>query len=96
MSEQHKGDYILLNATERFIKNLAPDMITKLEGCKCEVCTMDVLALSLNSFNGNYVTLKSSDDVEMAVRLRITPDDKKKIVLAITKSIEFVKENPRH
>jgi len=95
MSE-HKGEYALINVTEQIVKNLLPDMMSGTGGCTCERCIMDAMALALNSFNGNYITIKSSEDPEAAAESHISASDRKKIILSITKSIDFVKGNPRH
>ncbi len=84
----------LVNLTEHLVKEKAKEMMDKLNVCSCPDCTMDVLALALNSLKNNYITTnKGRLHVQLEIYKKQYETD---IIAALAKACVRVKVSPRH
>ena len=88
------GEYTLVNLHEVGIKEIAREHLEKSGACNCEKCLMDICALALNHFSGEYVVLKKTDppltaiDIPEGVTLAVEE--------AVSKVVDTVKSRPLH
>ncbi len=84
----------LKNYMEEIVDQYLSRMIPEYAACKCDICYMDMKALSLNSLPAKYVVTEigalfaQTDDIDF--------QNKANIIAAVTKAIETVKARPRH
>jgi hypothetical protein len=91
-----QSQYVLVNTTEEVVKNYAPTLMANAGGCSCEKCLLDVWAMTLNRFNGNYIILKKGDNIQAAVKAGLSIEEEDSIVESIMKSVDIVKSSPGH
>jgi len=77
----------VLNAINKVLKDM--DNL-----CKCDICKMDIAAISLNNLKPNYVVTDQGYLYSKANNLnqQFNTD----VISAITKAIDIVSINPRH
>lgn len=84
----------LVNLTEHMVKEKATEIMNRLNLCTCPTCSLDVLALALNSLPNKYIT---TDYGRLHLQLEIYKKQyETDIVSALTKACVRVKVSPRH
>lgn len=82
------------NIMEEIVKQKLDEMLEDYEGCKCEKCYADMLAIALNMVKPKYVSTKKGG---LMVKIDETkPQNLVDISSAVYRAIQIVKENPRH
>lgn len=86
--------HCLLNITEHLVKEKAKEIMERLKVCTCPECTLDVLALTLNSLPNKFIT---TDAGRLHTQLEIFKKQyETDVVAALTKACVRVKASPRH
>ena len=85
---------VLVNIMEEIVKLRVRESIVKLGACDCETCYLNACALALNTLKPQYVTTQKG-----ALFVKITDTElanSVNILVAVTKAVMQVKDNPRH
>lgn len=85
-------NFNLVNLSRIVMEEKQNSAMDKFHCCKCEKCTMDVLAIALNKVKPQYVMVKQGESPISYV----SSDISREIVTALVQSILIVKANPRH
>lgn len=67
---------------------------SKEDGCRCDLCRMDMAALALNELPARYVVTQRGETYSKADILEI--QRYVDVVAAVTKAAKLVRKNPRH
>lgn len=87
-------NFCLVNITEHMVKEKSAEIMKRLNVCTCPTCSLDVLALTLNSLPNKYIT---TDYGRLHLQLEIYKKQyETDIVSALTKACVRVKVSPRH
>lgn len=82
------------NVMETLVLQMLDEMWATLDCCKCEKCKLDIIACTLNQLTPKYVVTKEG---ELYARLcELNSEHEIEIVIALTKAIKVVKDNPKH
>lgn len=89
-------DVIIVNKMEESVKQMLSKVLetSAMDHCTCHHCTLDIIALTLNSLPPKYVVTSIGNAVT-GVDLE-SSQWQANITMAIYKAIEIVKRNPRH
>lgn len=89
-----KENLCLVNLTEHIVKEKALEIMRRLNVCNCPICSLDVLALTLNALPNKYIT---TDYGRLHLQLEIYKKQyETDVVSALTKACVRVKVSPRH
>jgi len=78
---------------ETLVLQILDEMWGTLDCCKCDKCKMDIITCTLNQLPPKYVVTKEG---ELYARLcELNNEHEVEIIIAITKAINTVKENPK-
>ncbi|MCL1697066.1 late competence development ComFB family protein [Lysinibacillus sp. Bpr_S20] len=91
------SDPILVNVTEEIVRGLVSFLLRGPEYqtfCKCEICELDTVALTLNALPSKYVTSMEARDE--AFKMMNTPDSIEQINKEIIHALHVVNKYPRH
>ncbi|WP_373565031.1 late competence development ComFB family protein [Lysinibacillus sp. OL1] len=91
------SDPILVNVTEEIVRGLVSFLLRGPEYqtfCKCEICELDTVALTLNALPSKYVTSMEARDE--AFKEMNTPGNIESINKEIIHSLHVVNKYPRH
>ncbi|GAB1477085.1 hypothetical protein MASR2M70_19210 [Bacillota bacterium] len=89
-----KENLCLVNLTEHIVKEKAFEIMRRLNVCNCPICSLDVLALTLNTLPNKYIT---TDYGRLHLQLEIYKKQyETDVVSALTKACVRVKVSPRH
>lgn len=95
MSEKnHSDELILVNIMEEIVRKRVRDTMKEMGACTCETCYLNACALALNALKPQYVTTEKG-----ALFVKITDTElanSVNILVAVTKAVIQIKENPRH
>lgn len=94
MPEKSNDELILVNIMEEIVKHRVRDSLRELGACECETCYLNTCALALNMLKPKYVTTEKG-----ALFVKITETElahSVTILVAVTKAVMQVKDNPRH
>lgn len=82
------------NYMEECVEESVEDIIKRNNGCECERCRLDVMAIALNNLPSKYIVTKSGERYMKlaALREQLNVD----LVTELTKAAQIVKENKRH
>ncbi len=75
---------------ERYLNEIWEDT----DGCKCEDCRSDIMAITLNNIKPKYVSSTKGEVFSRAEEYNITKEVE--IISELTKAIQIVNKNPRH
>jgi competence protein ComFB len=82
------------NVMEQLVVDKLEEIWQDMEICKCDKCRNDILAHALNQMPPRYVVTREG---ELYVRLtELNSEHEFDIVIALTKSIKLISENPKH
>lgn len=82
------------NYMEDSVKIQIPRVIESQDVCKCDVCKLDILAITLNTLPPKYVR---TEEGEVYTKIEsLTVQFEADIIQAIIKAIKIVKKYPRH
>lgn len=85
----------LHNLTEDEVLNALIKVLVGIDNiCECEICKMDIAAISLNNLKPNYVV--TDQGYVYAKANNLNQQFNTDIIAAVTKAIDIVKNNPRH
>ena len=84
----------LKNYMESCVMDLLDPVLESLNACSCENCTLDILAIALNSLPSKYVVTKKGELYTKISNLQNQFDVD--IIAAIAKASVIVSRNPRH
>lgn len=89
-----KIEIITKNLMEVMVRNALRECKSSLNGCTCEQCLEDIVALSLNQLPPRYVVTKKGELLSKVSMLenQFHVD----IISHIVKNNEIVQKNPRH
>ncbi|MBD8523139.1 late competence development ComFB family protein [Lysinibacillus sp. FSL R7-0073] len=93
----NKSDPILVNVTEEIVRGLVSFLLRGPEYqtfCKCEICELDTVALTLNALPSKYVTSMEARDA--AFKEMNTPESIERINKEIIHALHVVNKYPRH
>jgi competence protein ComFB len=85
---------IMMNYMEEIVRNNLDNMLERMDGCTCEICKMDVMAIALNNLKPAYVASEKGvlysriNDMEIQMKADVTT--------AIADAVQTVKRRPRH
>lgn len=85
---------VIRNYMEICVQEMLPTILKEINSCACEKCTLDILAISLNSLKPKYVVTKRGELYSKLAMLRHQFDVD--IIAAITKAAVIVARDPRH
>ena len=85
---------IIQNYMEICVQEMLPSILKGINSCTCEKCTLDVLAISLNSLKPKYVVTRRGELYSKLAMLRNQFDVD--IIAAVTKAAVIVARSPRH
>ena len=91
------SDPILVNVTEEIVRGLVSFLLRGPEYqtfCKCEICELDTVALTLNALPSKYVTAMEARDE--AFKEMNTPGNIEIINKEIIHALHVVNKYPRH
>lgn len=79
---------------EEVVSDIYKDVIDDMDVCKCEKCTKDIMAISLNNLPPKYVV---SEDGALYSKINYLKNQYEvDVITEITKAAMKVKENPHH
>ncbi len=89
-------EIILVNKMESVVRHVTQQMLGKKDetACSCPRCTLDILALALNSLPPKYVVTNIGNAVTN-VDLE-SSQWQANVTMAVCKAIEIVRSRPRH
>jgi len=88
------GKVCLVNLTEHLVKESAKEVMKRLNVCDCNSCTLDVLALALNSLPNKFIT---TDAGKQYLKLETYKKQyETDIIAALARACVRVKASPRH
>jgi competence protein ComFB len=82
------------NYMEICVTDMLDSVLKEINGCKCENCKYDIIAITLNSLPSKYVVTKRGQFYTKLQALQQQFDVD--IISAITKAAVLVAKNPRH
>jgi competence protein ComFB len=85
---------LFYNVMETLVAEKLDEIWGDTNSCKCNKCRNDIMAYTLNQLSPKYVV---SREGELYVRLHeLSSRHHFEIVIALTKSIKLIEENPKH
>lgn len=87
-------DEHVVNVVEIIAQNKIMDVIELMNGCSCDKCIDDTLAMSLNSLPKKYITV-DPDNREEKLK-KCTEQFEPEVISALMKACLLVKLRPRH
>lgn len=82
------------NVMERVVEEKLDEMFKSYDGCKCDRCRTDIMALTLNNLPPRYV---ASDAGELFTRIQCTQKRcELEVIKQLAASANIVKEFPHH
>jgi len=93
-NNKNNDELILVNIMEEIVKYRVKDSMKEHGMCQCDTCYLNACALALNALKPHYVTTEKGalfvkiDETELSNSVTI--------LVAVTKAVMQVKENPRH
>ena len=82
------------NCMEITVKEYLDRLLQNSEGCKCEKCRNDMMAIALNNLKPYYVTTELG---EVMTKLKnMEQQNETNIIIEVTKAINKVHKSPRH
>ena len=88
------GVHKVTNLSEVLAMEILPSIIDRLGGCKCPVCTANILALALNMLPPRYIT--TNEGKQYMKLLAYKSQHELDVIQAITKACLKVMSSPRH
>lgn len=85
---------LLHNYMEDMLREKLPHTMKVLRCCSCERCTLDILALTLNSLPSSYAVTVRDETLDRVKVLR--REYEVKVTATLIKAIQQVKSAPRH
>ncbi len=85
---------VIKNYMEDAVISVLDSVLNDVNGCTCEKCRLDALAIALNSLPPKYVVTKKGQLYTKIAALQQQFDVD--IIAAITKASVIVKRSPRH
>jgi len=84
----------IINCKELMVRECVENLLKNSNGCKCEKCKTDIIALALNNLKPCYVTTKLG---EVMTKIKSTEQQEEtNIIVEVTKAINIVQKNPQH
>ncbi len=85
---------VIYNYIEKMVQKLLPQIMKEANMCQCDVCKIDVIAISLNNIAPKYVVTEKG-----ALYAKLSTLEAQKeadVILQMTKACQIVKAKPRH
>ncbi len=89
-----KEQLLMINITEHIVKQQVWETIRELGCCDCDTCYFNACALALNALKSKYVTTNAGEILSEFTAAEA--NNKAEILVAVTKAVMKVRENPRH
>ena len=88
--------YDLKNYSEIQVNILLEEVLNNYGNiCKCQKCRLDIKALALNALTTKYIVSEIGEIYTKALN-EVDKQEQINVVMAITKAIEKVSNNPKH
>lgn len=85
----------LYNLMEDEVSQVIDKVLKEIDSiCKCDVCILDIAAISLNNLKPNYVVTEQG--YVFAKANNLNQQFNTDVVATVTKAIDIVGKNPRH
>lgn len=94
MKQANVKEYVLVNIAEELVKKKVRELMSGFDMCRCEKCFLDTCAIVLNNTHSYYCTTEKGKLLSLldATDYQFKTD----LVVSVLKSLQFVKERPRH
>ena len=85
---------VLRNYTEEAVQKYMDRWYKESDGCQCDGCRLDVMAIMLNNLKPKYVV---TDTGEMYAQMDdFDPQNRTDFMTEMTQAVQLVKQRPRH
>jgi competence protein ComFB len=94
LTKTNDEDYIMVNIVEELVKSKVNEAMLNTDICTCQLCRLNVCALTLNSLPPKYVTTKRG---ALLARIGLMNAEYEfNLNVQIAKALKTVKECPLH
>lgn len=89
-----RGQLIMVNIVEEFVKEKVKESIKELGACECDTCYLNACALALNVLPPKYVTTTKGALITEVMAMKLATQTN--ILVEVTKAVMQVMQSPHH